>query len=284
VKDKEDLKKDAEDVKSKLAILKMKASILRAGGELQAAVPRAPLGTIEAGTQTEPWSAERMGTAVSFLDSLMSQDRAVDLVRRATGPVAVLAYTFDRADLAEALVQARSRGLAASIGVDRRFSLNGRCKEQEQNLRMLQASGVAVKLLDGGPSGPFYREVGRTQSGFGIAHAKVAIATVPEGSFAVVGSTNWTTSSRANLETGVLIELSETGASELWAMIGARLKRGAELLPALRDREIARSLTPRRARSQSQARGASSSAGIPEEEEELFDPSKGFDRLQQRGV
>ena len=153
---------------------------------------------------------------------------------------------------------------------------------------MLQASGVAVKLLDGGPSGPFYREVGRTQSGLGIAHAKVAIATVAEGSFAVVGSANWTTSSRANLETGVLIQLSETGASELWAMIGARLERGAELLPALRDREISRSLTPRRARSQSQARG-SSSAGIPEEDQELFgelsvDIGKGFDRLQQRGV
>ena len=85
-----DVKKDAEEVKSKLAILKMKASILRAGCEVQAAVPRAPPGTSEAGTQTEPPSAERMGermgVAVAFLDSVMSQDRAVDLVRRAVGP------------------------------------------------------------------------------------------------------------------------------------------------------------------------------------------------------
>ena len=36
---------------------------------------------------------ERMGVAVAFLDSVMSQDRAVDLVRRAVGPIAVLAYT-----------------------------------------------------------------------------------------------------------------------------------------------------------------------------------------------
>ena len=93
---------------------------------------------------------ERMGVAVAFfLDSVMSQDRAVDLVRRAVGPIAVLAYTFDRPDLAKALAEARGRGLAVSIGVDRRFSLNGRCKEQEQNLRMLHASGVAVRLLDG---------------------------------------------------------------------------------------------------------------------------------------
>ena len=54
----------------------------------------------------------------------------------------------------------------------------------------------------------------------------------------------------------------------LWAIVGARLQKGVELLPELRDREVGRSMTRRRARSQSQAaRGASSSTGIPEEDE-----------------
>ena len=66
--------------------------------------------------------------------------------------------------------------------------------------------------------------------------------------------------------------LSPFGATELWAMVAARLKKGVELLPALRDREVTRSMTPRRAKSQGRSRATSSAsqsaAGIPEEDEE----------------
>ena len=65
----------------------------------------------------------------------------------------------------------------------------------------------------------------------------------------VICSCNYTTASRANLESGVLIGLNAWTKSELDAVIGGRMERGVALLPALRDREVSRSMTPRRARS-----------------------------------
>lgn len=158
------------------------------------------------------------------------------------------------------MVGARQRGVQVHVGCDRRFSLNGRCRDQEQSLRRLEAEGCHVRLLDGGPSAGFYREVGRGQGGRGIAHAKLVFA----DSMVVLGSCNYTTASRANLESGVLIELNAWGRSELDAVVSGRMERGVALLPALRDREASRSMTPRRARSVAR----SAREAILEEEED----------------
>jgi hypothetical protein len=109
--------------------------------------------------------------------------------------MAVLAYTIDRPDLADAFVEARGQDITVYLGVDRRFSLSSRCREQDR----LEAEGCIVRLLDGGPAGGFHRDVGRSQGGRRIAHSKTLIANVPEGPYGIVGSSNWTTSNRANL-------------------------------------------------------------------------------------
>ncbi len=173
---------------------------------------------------------------MNLLDAVGSQDTVLSFVRQASGPVALLAYTLDRGDLVTAPVEARGRGIAVSVGVDHRFSLNGRCRDQEQSLRRLEAEGCTVKLLDGAQSGSFYRKVGRSQGGLGSAHSKLLVAELPSGQFRIIGSCNWTTSSGANLEAGMLVALSPFGSSEVWAMIGGRLSRGTALLPALKDR------------------------------------------------
>ena len=79
----------------------------------------------------------------------------------------------------------------------------------------------------------------------------------------MIGSCNFTTSSRANLESGLLVALSPFGMSEIDAVVAGRLAKGVPLLPALRDKEISRSMTPRRAKSQAR----SSRQAIPEDEE-----------------
>ena len=110
-----------------------------------------------------------------------------------------------------------------------------------------------MRLLDGGQSGGFYKEVGRAPGGRGIAHAKLLVAEVAEGRLCVIGSCNFTTSSRANLESGLLVALSPFGVAEIDAVVSGRMAKGVALLPALRDREISRSMTPRRARSQARS-------------------------------
>jgi hypothetical protein len=274
---------DSGAVRSKLAILRMKASLIKAKGT-ESALSRpssAKPSSRDMGVQTEPGSSlegaaaelascagqptsVRLGIAMQLLDGVGSQDAGVNLVRRAVGQVSVLAYTLDREDLVLALVGAKSRGLEVRIGCDRRFSLSGRCRDQEKSLRRLEAEGCEVRLLDGGPSGGFYKEVGRGQGGRGIAHAKLLVAEVAEGRLCVIGSCNFTTSSRANLESGLLVALSPFGAAEIDAVVNGRMAKGVALLPALRDKEISRSMTPRRARSQAR----SSRQAIPEEEED----------------
>jgi phosphatidylserine/phosphatidylglycerophosphate/cardiolipin synthase-like enzyme len=261
-------KESKEEIKAKLAVLKMKASLLRAS----ATVERAPLAIEdgkkeaggskrEVGIQTEQMVEDsgggpdprRLGIATTLLDGMLSQEKAVSLVEKAVGSVGLLAYTFDRSDLVDALVGARRRGSAVTVGVDRRFSLNGRCRDQEQCLRRLTAEGVVVRLLDGGPTTEHYRQVGRAQAGLGIAHAKLLVVELQDSKFAIIGSTNWTTSSRANLEAGLLVQLTDFGFGEIWAMISGRMSRGIELLPALRSREAA-SIGPRRSKSATRAR------------------------------
>ncbi len=139
---------DKEAVRAKLAVLRMKASLIKAH-ETQSAGSRpssSKTSSCGVAAQTEVIGAAsgsgdglevcagqpstaRLGIALNLLDAIGPQDTALGLVRQAVGPVALLAYTLDREDLVTALVEARGRGLEVSVGVDRRFSWNGRCQK-----------------------------------------------------------------------------------------------------------------------------------------------------------
>ena len=70
-----------------------------------------------------------------------------------------------------------------------------------------------------------YRLVNRTVSGQGIQHAKSALV----GDELIVGSCNWTTSSRSNYELGVLIRLRESSVAQVKAVFEERLRTGVLL-------------------------------------------------------
>ena len=96
-------------------------------------------------------------------------------------------------------------------------------------------------LQKGGPLAPEYLRVGRTISGTGIQHAKTLLA----DHTLVVGSTNWTVSSRANSEVGVMVRLHPSGERLVRDALESRLV-GGERLEAALDGYV-----PRRGRSKS---------------------------------
>ena len=83
--------------------------------------------------------------------------------------------------------------------------------------------------MKGGPLGPEYRRVNRPISGTGIQHAKTLLA----DDFLIIGSCNWTVSSRANSELGALVQLTPKGAQLVRDTIEARLAGGERLEVAL---------------------------------------------------
>ena len=53
----------------------------------------------------------------------------------------------------------------------------------------------------------------------GILHAKSMIVKSLEGDYAIIGSANWTVSSKANLEVGTLLRLRSAGLSQCLAQV-----------------------------------------------------------------
>ena len=129
------------------------------------------------------------------------------------------------------------------VALDRRTTLSGKPRDQQQMAQQLQASRIAVVLQKGTPLAPEYSRVNRAVSGTGILHAKCLLA----DGMLVVGSANWTTSSRGNKEVGVLIRLYPSAIQSVQEALESRLV-GAETL------EAALSTAHRRGRSSSRHR------------------------------
>ena len=145
-----------------------------------------------------------MGSVYAVLDAVKSQEEAIDMILHARSYVLLLAFTYDRPDVTEALVGARRRGVEVKIGVDRKSTLQGSTRDQLQRLKEMAAYGAEVRVCSGRGYGEEYRAVGRNPvGGLALQHGKVVLTE----SGALVGSCNWTTASRANHEVGVRMEL-----------------------------------------------------------------------------
>ena len=59
------------------------------------------------------------------------------MVHAAEVYVILTAFTYDRADLTEALVEARGRGLEVLVAADRRMTLSGSTRDQLKSLKTL---------------------------------------------------------------------------------------------------------------------------------------------------
>jgi phosphatidylserine/phosphatidylglycerophosphate/cardiolipin synthase-like enzyme len=208
----------------------------------------------EVGTMTEEGDLadSGVGQVVAVLDAVASQERALGLIDRAKEYVMLFGFTYDRQDITDALIRAAHRGLEVQVGLDKRYTLSGKCRDQLQKAKQLRAEGVAVNLVDGEKLAEHYRLVGRTVYGLGIAHAKV----LHSDRGTVIGSCNWTTSSRSNYEVGVCLELSAAESQSFRTTLQSAWAAGVELREAEVSREQQRSVSPasaadrRRARSQ----------------------------------
>ena len=121
--------------------------------------------------------------------------------------VVLLAFTFDREDVAEVLIATKSRGVTVRVIADRRQTLTG-AVEQRRVLQLLAAKGVHTRVLSGFPLTPEYLAAGRNALGGlkGILHTKMMCIAYPGQHVEVLsGSANWTTSSRGNHELNTLV-------------------------------------------------------------------------------
>jgi phosphatidylserine/phosphatidylglycerophosphate/cardiolipin synthase-like enzyme len=139
------------------------------------------------------------------LTSRQTQTAAVQLLKTAESGMLVilLGYYFDRADIAEELVEAAARGACVTCVFDRGALVKGTSKHMKTELDRLASTRVVVRILEGEDTRADYEAVGRSGTGFpGLQHAKALLVE----SRAIIGSTNWTTSSRGNSEMSLLVE------------------------------------------------------------------------------
>ena len=139
--------------------------------------------------------------------------------------------SFDQPDLVRALVAASEGRVRVRLVCDL-SQAKGETKMQLQVLQELATAGVHIRLATGKSVRDTYmsdnRDV-RVGSGLqGLHHAKsVLVLRASSAAELVVGSTNWTTSSRANRECGVFLQTStqhmiQGSRSKLRSRVGTR--------------------------------------------------------------
>eukprot|EP00435_Cladocopium_sp_Y103_P068284 s758_g31.t1 len=123
------------------------------------------------------------------------------------------AYSCDQPDTVDSLLCAVSRGIKVAVLMDQ-TQASGKTKNQLQLAKQLQVSGVKVRMTRGKSIAEAYtndRRSTKVGSGLqGLHHAKSVLICGGEVNHLIVTSCNWTTSSRANREVGVLVSTKET--------------------------------------------------------------------------
>lgn len=189
-------------------------------------------------------SAEAVhGRALELLESVKASRE---------GTVYLMAYSFDRKDIGEALI-----GLVGlpkvklTMLVDNRQTLKGP-KEQLSVLQELVSRGVAVRLLSGKGLTDEYKAAGRSAKIgglIGIQHSKLLFVRTGSKTHVLIGSANWTTSSRCNVE--ISSHLISESKSEPMVSLESQL---AQLTRQAIELTHAETLHAQRARSQSPGR------------------------------
>ncbi|CAE7261643.1 unnamed protein product [Symbiodinium sp. CCMP2592] len=121
------------------------------------------------------------------------------------------AYSFDSPALIDAIERACARGALCSVLADAQQC--SRTKLQWQALKRAAQAGARVRLCSGSSVRDAYVADGRgpaVGAGLkGLHHAKALLRSGGSCAELVVGSLNWSTSSKANLECGVLLTLAQ---------------------------------------------------------------------------
>jgi hypothetical protein len=168
-------------------------------------------------------SGETMSVKPLQLKFLFSAEAMqVDCVKRIKAAergdiVYLIAYSFDRRDVVEALMAAHRSGVSVRLALDSKQTLKGP-KEQFVVVQELVEKGLEVRVVSGVAIKDAYSAAGRNVSCnfMGIQHMKMLAVepkNVCEPGWVTLGSANWTTSSRANVETSVRLEIDRKDRS-----------------------------------------------------------------------
>ena len=204
--------------------------------------------------------AALIGVVHSFLGATEAQEKILELSGAAEHYILAYLFTFDREDIMAAWANAVRRGVEVEPGVDRNWTLSGQCRDQYRLVTSLAAAGVKVRLLTGVDKKGAYAAVGRTVGGVGNQHAKC----VHTDKGTVVGSTNLTTSSRANNEVSVHVSLQESAARGWRYEMAAYISTGEPREAAEKRHNIRRYYGDRRARSLAARQRVALSDFVPE--------------------
>ena len=141
----------------------------------------------------------RVRTGISVVATAKSRDK-----------VMLRAYSFDAPSVLEALEAAVARGASCSLIAD--ASQCSKTKLQWQSLKRVVTAGVSVRLATGRSVRDAYVSDGRgaaVGAGLkGLHHAKALLVIGDKTAELVVGSLNWSTSSKANSECGLRLAVA----------------------------------------------------------------------------
>ena len=136
-----------------------------------------------------------LGRILAIMPSKATHKLALFMIGRSLSDIVLTAFTFDLADMVDALNAACQRGVKVKVLVDRSHALSGTTQNMPNRLAALMDGGVEVRLCRG------------CSNGTGIQHSKTLMIDM----FLFVGSANWTNASQSNQEVSILFAMNADG-------------------------------------------------------------------------
>ena len=136
-----------------------------------------------------------LGRLLAIMPAKATHKLALFMIGKSTSEITLTAFTFDLADMVDALNAACQRGVRVKVLVDRSHALSGTTQNMPNRLAALMDGGVEVRLCRG------------CSNGTGIQHSKTLMIDM----FLFVGSANWTNASQSNQEVSILFAMNAAG-------------------------------------------------------------------------
>ena len=150
---------------------------------------------------------------------------------------------YDLADLGEAFLRCKASGRDIELYFDRQAAFDGKCAGELDQLMLLVSNGIRCLLVRGFSKKEHYIAADKKAvGGVGIHHAKWLLI----GPMLIVGSANWTTSSKGNDETMMLVQLTEAGLADWYLRFCGVLAKSGSVLTSEQIMDAKNKLEQRR--------------------------------------
>ncbi len=103
-----------------------------------------------------PQAGISFGNVLAVLDAVNAHETVVRVIDKAAPGerVTLLGFSFDRAEIVQALVGARRRGCLVRVVLDHNMTLQGKTRDQYGSAKELAACGVLARVASGRPLKP----------------------------------------------------------------------------------------------------------------------------------